>query len=154
MTALLRNSHIFCRSEKWMKLHEINAANYFFCHNNQDRTICEHYSAYNLWKVYLVYIKISWNKNSITCDKCKDMAWKWYAYSTQLHGLYGSVPLHTILWFHPGLCAGVKLYETMSPAQLTKMTNFYIAFHVDWSNPLCNGLWLIQYSQQNLISNI
>ncbi len=43
---------------------------------------------HNLWKVYLVSIKISWNENSITCDKCKYMAWKWYAYSK--HHLYES----------------------------------------------------------------
>ncbi len=28
--------------------------------------ICEHYSAHNLWKVYLVSIKISWNENSFS----------------------------------------------------------------------------------------
>ncbi len=80
MTALLPKSQIFVKN-----LHEINAAKYFFCPNNQDGTICEHCSAHNLWKVYLVSIKISWNENSITCDKYKDMAWKWYAYNKHHH---------------------------------------------------------------------
>ena len=32
-----QESH-FCGSEKWRNIHEINAAKYFFCHNNQEGT--------------------------------------------------------------------------------------------------------------------
>ncbi len=87
----------FCGSEKWRNLHENNAAKYFFCHKNQDGTICEHYSAHNIWNVYLASIKISWNENSITFDKCKDMAWKWYAYSK--HHLMKVEHQLPYLWF-------------------------------------------------------
>ncbi len=27
-------------------------------------------------KVFLVSIKIAWNENAVTCDKCKEMSWK------------------------------------------------------------------------------
>ena len=64
-STVAQESH-FCGSEKWRNLHENNTAKYFFCRNNQDGTICEHYSAHNIWKVYLGSIKISWNENSIT----------------------------------------------------------------------------------------
>ena len=71
MTALLHNSHIFVAQ----KSEEISREG-----KNQ-----EDLSAHNLWKVYLVSIKISWNENAVTCDKCKEMAWKCYAYSKHRH---------------------------------------------------------------------
>ncbi len=65
MTALLRNSYIFVAQK------------------SEETSVAD--SAHNLWKIYLGSIKISWNENAVTCDKCKEMAWKCYAYSKHRH---------------------------------------------------------------------